>query len=244
LFSQIFPPLSGSLIYRKSAITAQRMFAVINSEEGNHRGALALENLFQLAHAARSSQPHVYYDYMNSLAVELCEVGRLEEAWNASQIALASPFACAYPEWRETRDEIELKGRRASRSTVAVIQKAIEARNKARRPKIAAEAGVAVTQENTEARNIVTLPTARRDSPVTSMPTESQQLARVIQFPSGTSSMSEENERDQFELSEKQTFVADKLYDMFMSTLQKQPIDLNLVDKLYKVFLAEKRKED
>jgi hypothetical protein len=51
----------------------------------------------------RSSQPHVYYDYMNSFAVELCEVGRLEEAKNVSLIVLASPFAPAYPEWRETR---------------------------------------------------------------------------------------------------------------------------------------------
>jgi hypothetical protein len=106
------------------------MFAVINSEDGNHRGALALlENLFPFAHATRSSQPHVYYDYMNSLAVELCEVGRLEEAKNVSQIVLASPFAHAYPEWRETREDIELRGYRRSRATVAVSQRTSEAGN-------------------------------------------------------------------------------------------------------------------
>ena len=222
-----------------------RMSAVLRGMGGNHRGALSdLEMLFQLARMAGSLRPYAYYDYLNNLAVELGEVGRLEEARNASQIVLASPFAPAYPEWRETREEIELRGYRASRSTVAVTQNVIEARNKASRRNVAAEDGVAVNQENTDAGNIVTLPTARRDSPVTSVPTESQPLARVIKFPSGTSSMSEENERDQFELSEKQTFVADKLYDMFMSTLQGQPIDLNLVDKLYKVFLVEKRKGD
>ena len=97
----------------------QRMFAVIGSDEGNHRGAVALlENLFPLARTMRSSLPHVYYDYMNSLAVELGEVGRLEEAKSVSRIVLASPFATAYPEWRETGNEIDIKGWRASRSVV------------------------------------------------------------------------------------------------------------------------------
>ena len=229
----------------RTFVISERNIAVLKSLDGDHRGALSdLEKLFPLARTLGRWQPYLYYEHLNSLSVELMEVGRLEEARNASQIVVASPFASAYPEWRETREEIELRGWHASRSTVAVTQKVIEARNEARRRKIAAEAGVAVTQENTDAGNIITLPTARRDPPVTSLPTESQQLARVIEFPSGTSSMSEENERDQFELSEKQTFGADKLYDMFMSTLQKQPIDLNLVDKLYKVFLAEKRKGD
>jgi hypothetical protein len=96
------------------------MVGVINGIEGNHRDAVGLlENLLPLAHAMRAVQPHVYYDYLNSLAVELCAVGRLEEARNASRIVLASPFAGAYPEWRETHDEIELKGYRSSRATVA-----------------------------------------------------------------------------------------------------------------------------
>lgn len=46
----------------------------------------------------------------NSLAVELFAVWRLEEAKNVSQIVLASPFASPYPEYRETREEIALKG--------------------------------------------------------------------------------------------------------------------------------------
>ena len=104
--------------------------AVIYSLEGNHRDAmLLLQNLSPLANTVRSSQPHVYYDYMNSFAVELGEVGRLEEAKNVSQIVLASPFAPAYPEWRETQDEIELKGRRASRSVVAFARSTPEASN-------------------------------------------------------------------------------------------------------------------
>ncbi len=102
-----------------ATVRTQKDVAVIKSLEGNHRDSVGLlEQLFPLAHAMRGAQPHVYYDYLNGLAMELCEVGRLEEARNASQIVLASPFAPAYPEWHETREEIELRGQRASRSTV------------------------------------------------------------------------------------------------------------------------------
>ena len=108
-------------------VHTQKMAAVITSENGNHHDAVTLlENLFPLAHHMRSSQPHVYYDYLNSLAVELCEVGRLKEASDISNLALASPFAAAYPEWRETSDEIALKSRRASRSVVAFSNPASE----------------------------------------------------------------------------------------------------------------------
>jgi len=51
-------------------------------------------------------------------------VGRLEEARNESRIVLAPPYASAYPEWRETREEIEARGRRPSRATVALSREA------------------------------------------------------------------------------------------------------------------------
>lgn len=106
-----------------STLGAQKMAAVIVALEGNHRGAVALlEDLFPLAQTMRSVSLHVYYDYLNALAVELCEVGRLEEARNISQIVISSPFAPAYPEWSETNDEIALRGRRASRFVVAISQ--------------------------------------------------------------------------------------------------------------------------
>lgn len=101
-------------------VHTHKMVAVINSEEGNHQKGLALlETLFPVANALRASQPQVFFDYLNSFAVELCAVGRLEEARNVSAIVIASPFAAAYPEWRETHDEIELRGYRSSRATVA-----------------------------------------------------------------------------------------------------------------------------
>jgi tetratricopeptide (TPR) repeat protein len=111
-----------------ATIQTQKMVAVLTSMEGNHRDALAiLENLFPLAHSVRRLQPHIYYDHLNSLAVELCAMGRVEEARNASEIVLASPFAAAYPEWRDTREEIKLKERRRSRSTVAFDRRVADA---------------------------------------------------------------------------------------------------------------------
>lgn len=110
---RVFDPVTLSI--------ANRMTAVIRAKEGDHEGALAdLERTFSLARMASSLQPYAYYDYLNALAVELGEVGRLEQAHRASDIAVSSPFASAYPEWRETFDEIALKQRRRSRSVVAV----------------------------------------------------------------------------------------------------------------------------
>jgi hypothetical protein len=102
---------------------------------GDHRGAVAdLERMFPIARITSSLQPYAYYDYLNALAVELREVGRLEQARRASEIALASPYAHAYPEWRETFDEIAAKQRRVSRSVVAVSRRIEEAHNLVRMP--------------------------------------------------------------------------------------------------------------
>jgi hypothetical protein len=107
-----------------------RMTATMKGMEGDHRGALEdLERLFPLVRLAGSEQPHVFYDYQNSLAVELAKVGRLEEARHASEIALASPFAKAYPEWRDTRDGIERRERRPSRAAVSLTRYVASADN-------------------------------------------------------------------------------------------------------------------
>jgi hypothetical protein len=89
---------------------SQWMIAVIRSVQGNHKQALGdLENLFPLVRTVSKHYPALYYDYLNSLAVEFGEVGRIAEAESAISIALSSPFASAYPEWSQTRDEIEQK---------------------------------------------------------------------------------------------------------------------------------------
>jgi tetratricopeptide (TPR) repeat protein len=100
-----------------------RMASVVKVMNGDHRGALSdLEGMLPLARMASSVQPYAYYDYLNTLAVELGEMGRLDQARRASEIAIASPFARAYPEWRETFEDIEAKSQRSSRSFVGVRQ--------------------------------------------------------------------------------------------------------------------------
>ena len=104
-----------------ATVVTQKDMAVIASQDGNHKGALALlENLLPLASEVRYSRPHIYCHYLNSLAVELVEAGRFEEAERACRVVLASPFAGAYPEWHETYRELEVRrGCRASRSSIA-----------------------------------------------------------------------------------------------------------------------------
>ncbi|HWX40101.1 MAG TPA: hypothetical protein VN345_03030 [Blastocatellia bacterium] len=96
-----------------------KMMAAMSGMEGDHRRALAmLEGLLPLANAVRSSRPRAYFDFLNSLAVELMEANRLEEAQTVSNIVIASPFAPAYPEWRETNDDITIRRYRTPRSLV------------------------------------------------------------------------------------------------------------------------------
>ena len=102
-----------------SELRRSKMLAVLKSREGDHQGALTdLEKLQPLAKEVCSQHPVLYYDHLNSLAVELGELGRIEEARNICQVALASPFAIAYPEWRETGKELELRAYKPSRSKV------------------------------------------------------------------------------------------------------------------------------
>ena len=100
---------------------ARKMMAVARALSGDHRGSLDdLEKLLPLVRTVGSVQPHLYYDYLNALAVELGEEGKLDQARHASSIAVASPFAGVYPAWRETFDEIAAKRPDACRSIVAV----------------------------------------------------------------------------------------------------------------------------
>ena len=104
-------------------IKASKGLAIVKAKEGFHK--LAIKDLENLLPIIRHAEPIVYFNFLNSYAVELGEVGRIEEARNVCRIILASPFAFAYPEWHETSDEIERKGYCQSRS-VSFIQKKSE----------------------------------------------------------------------------------------------------------------------
>jgi tetratricopeptide (TPR) repeat protein len=144
-----------------TVVNSQRMLAVMKSMEGDHEGALAdLESLLPLVRAVALNHPQLYYDYLNNLAVELGEVGRLEEALSASRITLSSPFAGAYFEWRETQAELMIKSRRSSRSVVAT------------------------GQINSPAQNVVSLPTPQQplSDGFTKYEASIPQQARVLKF--------------------------------------------------------------
>jgi hypothetical protein len=100
---------------------SQRELAILSALDGDHQGALSrLESLLPLGKRMRRGFPIPYLDLFNSLAVELGELRRFDEAFNALSIALASPFVIAYPEWLDTRAELIQSGLRASRSVVAI----------------------------------------------------------------------------------------------------------------------------
>jgi tetratricopeptide (TPR) repeat protein len=97
-----------------ASIHAIRAISHLKSIEGSHHHAIKdLEGILPLL---KYAPPYVYFDTLNSYAVELGEVGRLHEARNVSRIVVASPFAPAYPEWRETAEDL----RPVSRSFVAI----------------------------------------------------------------------------------------------------------------------------
>lgn len=123
-YKEVMRILSSESIFEPlTAIRTGSMAAVARAKEGDHEGAVAdLEKLLLLARAAITLEPAVYYDHLNSLAVELGEVGRIEEALRISRVVVASPFAVVYPEWHETLDETKSKTQRASLSVVAVSQ--------------------------------------------------------------------------------------------------------------------------
>jgi tetratricopeptide (TPR) repeat protein len=96
-----------------STLQARQMLAVAASLNGDHRGSLRLlEDLSPLASLQRGSQPLAYYEYLNSLAVELGEANRLEEASYFSTLVLSSPFAAVHPEWLETHTDLTRRARR------------------------------------------------------------------------------------------------------------------------------------
>jgi len=85
-------------------IVLSRSVAALKSVEGFHESALRdLENLLPIIQHA---EPQVYYDFLNSYAVELGEVGRLSEARNVMRVVIASPFAPYYPEWQGTANDL------------------------------------------------------------------------------------------------------------------------------------------
>jgi tetratricopeptide (TPR) repeat protein len=119
---------------RLAGVHAAASTAVLRSDEGDHAGAL--RDLHRLSCVIRSishAYPHVYYEYANNLAVVLTRTGRIKEARQAIQVALASPLAPRYPEWHDTAREIEEAARTEPHRVTPTIK--IAAATLAARPK-------------------------------------------------------------------------------------------------------------
>jgi hypothetical protein len=97
-----------------ASLEALRGITIYKAIEGYHSKAVKdLETILPIIKFAPS---HIYYDYLNSFAVELSEVGRKDEARNVIKHVLSSPFIHAYPEWQETARDLK----EPNRSFVAI----------------------------------------------------------------------------------------------------------------------------
>lgn len=100
-------------------IEASRAVALIHSLAGDHRRAVKqLEALHPLVRHFARVNPRLYFDLLNSLAVEYAECGRIEEAEAAIRPVIISPLAQSVGEYRETAAEIAAQ--RSSRTAVTV----------------------------------------------------------------------------------------------------------------------------
>lgn len=80
----------------------------VQSKEGDHHAALeGLRAIRPAVEVLGKAEPFYLHFFANEVAFELLQAGRIEEARRFSLYALAAPYARAYPEWRETAQEIE-----------------------------------------------------------------------------------------------------------------------------------------
>lgn len=105
-----------------ASLQAIRGMSVLKSIEGFHESAIAdVEGILPLV---RFAPLRVRLNCLNSYAVELSEVGRLQEAESISSLVIASPLARYYPEWQETLSDVRSKRKR--RSTVTISRPHVE----------------------------------------------------------------------------------------------------------------------
>lgn len=113
--------IANGLVDPLTALYAQQAISIVKGTIGDHVGALeSLERTLPFARAVGSTHRQAYCHFLNSLAVELTEVGRIEQARRICEVTVSSPYAGAYPEWHETLAEIASKQRRPSRAVIAV----------------------------------------------------------------------------------------------------------------------------
>jgi tetratricopeptide (TPR) repeat protein len=95
--------------------------AALLGMQGDHIQAIKiLESLLPNLRLLKGTT--LYFDYLNSYAVELGDTGRVNEALDVIQTVVKSPYVPSFQTWRETEHELALKAYK-SRSTISFIQK-------------------------------------------------------------------------------------------------------------------------
>ena len=207
----------------QTTVNAQSMMAVYASLQGDHQGAVHhLESLGPLVHTLATYQPLIRYSYINNLAVELAEVGRLEEAKRWAEITARSPYAHIYPEWQETYDEVVAKLRRASPSVVALKSDVASVESEEETGSDFRPSPFTLHTLRSEATNVVALPLAARPAVAAAALAAPPQPARVIAYHGWQRPLPEGgdiqesftyHELNQMSLADKQRALLDVVYD-------------------------------
>ncbi|MGH9761028.1 MAG: tetratricopeptide repeat protein, partial [Blastocatellia bacterium] len=93
-------------------IQSIRAVAIVRAIEGDHFGSLsALQSLLPQNVYLGRWYPADLYDHLNSIAIELGELGRVEEATRIIDRVLRTPFAKNCPHWLDTKTELATKRR-------------------------------------------------------------------------------------------------------------------------------------
>ncbi|HKP86934.1 MAG TPA: hypothetical protein VJZ26_12605 [Blastocatellia bacterium] len=96
------------------AVEAHIGIASLLGASGDHRHAVKnLERILPLARMAARNTP-LYYDFLNSFAVELNDAGKSDEASDVINLVLSTPYVRHYPNWPDTGKEIYRKSHRSS----------------------------------------------------------------------------------------------------------------------------------
>jgi hypothetical protein len=112
---RLFSQEAGKLAAMKSSYNLRTLcgahmnVAVCKSFDGDNSGALRMyrDNL-PMARFIGKWYPYIYLDYLNNIAVDLMEAGRLEEAEQAIAVPMASPWAGVVVDWQDTARTIAL----------------------------------------------------------------------------------------------------------------------------------------
>jgi hypothetical protein len=109
------------------AVEAGQAIAVVIGLEGRHEKSLnLLEALYPIVR--RLPRCPLYFNFHNSYAEESKQAGRLDQAAHLSAVALASPHAHAFPEYKDTARDVAAMRRQTN---VAYLCDANEKRRKA-----------------------------------------------------------------------------------------------------------------